>query len=397
MRELRYASVTSFFSDIALLRAAVATASASAQGPSSSSPALPLMHSFDTLVDCCHMYLTARSAAISVVQEEIDKQTADGAVLAGPSIASTISSTEGPIYTSDNQPTSSTHRPTLDICKNESKNDSKNENKIENKGSSISRVIDNTNEAARPLKRVMDGMVVESKRARSATSASASAPACEGMAALANGTVQAAADPSSMESRFQHQSIPQPLQQHQNGSSRPKNVTDTAALNTARTGEALIGVDGHGHGHGGSPFKDSEHSALVACLEEESSESMSMSMSISDTQDSTGSQETADLGSVDVPDTTTVPAIPLQCASRAKGAVGRGVEAGAVVVVDRKCLFSSTVCPAAPAPPPFRSSSIPGMFEPPKDAAQHSINVQGRTAQCPLYRDRCSTLKWIGT
>jgi hypothetical protein len=391
VRELRYASVTSFFSDLALLRAAVATASAtasaSAQGQSSSSPALPLMHSFDTLVDCCHMYLTSRSAAISVVQDEIDKQAADGVVLAGPSNAPTISSSDGPIYTSDSQPTSSTRRPTLDICKNESKNE------IENKGSSISRVVDNINENVRPLKRVMDGMVIESKRARSATSASA--PVCGGMAPQANGSGQAAADPSSMESRSQLQSIPLPLQQHQNGSSRPKNVTDTAALERAQTGEALTGVDGHG----GSPLKDSEHSVLAACLEEESSESMSMSMS--DTQNSTGSQETADLDSVDVLDITTVPALPLQCASRTKEAVRRGVEAGAVVVVDSKCLSSiqvpSTVCPAAPAPSPSRSSSIPGMFEHPSKAAQHSTYVQGRAAQCPPYRDRCSTLKLIGT
>ena len=76
------------------------------------------MHSYDTLVDCCHMYLTARSAAITVVQEEIDKQTADGVVQAGPSNASTISSSDGPIYTSDELPTSFSHRPTLDIRKN---------------------------------------------------------------------------------------------------------------------------------------------------------------------------------------------------------------------------------------------------------------------------------------
>ena len=358
--------MTSFFADLALLRAAVA--SASAQGQSSSSPALPLMHSYDTLVDCCRMYLTARSAAISVVQEEIDKQTADGVVQAGPSSASTISSSDGPIYTSDNQPISSSHRPTLDIYRNESKNGIENENK----GSSISRVVDNISETARPLKRGMDGMAVESKRARSAPSPSAPAPACGGMAPLANGTVQAAADSYFVESRSQHQSILQPLQQHQNGSSRPKNATNTAALNTARTGEAVTGVDGHGHrhGHGGSPLKDSEHSALAACVEEQSSESMSMS----DTQNSTGSQNSTDLGSVDVPDITTVPALPLKCTSRAQGAVGRGVEAeveagaGATVAVDGKCLSSilipTTVCPAAPGPLPSRSSSIPGMSEP---------------------------------
>jgi hypothetical protein len=36
-------------------------------------PVSPLLEAYDTIVDCCRMYLTARSAAVSVVQEECDK------------------------------------------------------------------------------------------------------------------------------------------------------------------------------------------------------------------------------------------------------------------------------------------------------------------------------------
>ena len=31
----------------------------------------PLLHSFDTLLDCCELYLKARSAAVEVAEEEI--------------------------------------------------------------------------------------------------------------------------------------------------------------------------------------------------------------------------------------------------------------------------------------------------------------------------------------
>ena len=34
----------------------------------------PLLHAYDTIVDCCRMYLAARSVALSVVQEDCDKR-----------------------------------------------------------------------------------------------------------------------------------------------------------------------------------------------------------------------------------------------------------------------------------------------------------------------------------
>jgi hypothetical protein len=83
VRDLRYTSVDSFFRDLSSLRLAIVRTTARTYAMPSkvtpNCPVSPLLEAYDTIVDCCRMYLSARSAALSVVQEECDKAAAAAA------------------------------------------------------------------------------------------------------------------------------------------------------------------------------------------------------------------------------------------------------------------------------------------------------------------------------
>ena len=319
---------------------------------------LPLLHSYDTLVDCCHMYLTARSAALSVVQEEIDKQTVDS-VSSNASATLSLSSASSEIYKLDGEQVTSSYNPAPDINKNESKKEKRGEEEEEENKSTYP-LICNINETARPLKRGMDDTTVGSKRARPATSTLAPTRACGGNTSLVADTVDAvmyANDTYSKESKFQSQSLSQPLQKYQNGSLKSRNVTAMAthAWDSASLSESTALKDRH---RGSVQIDSATHIPSAICGEDESS----VSMNLSDTQNSNGSQETVDLGSVDVAECADMHDISVQCSLRVKAEAEAEAEAKAE---DKKLgssrLVSTSVCPAAPAPLFLPSSCLPGM------------------------------------
>lgn len=318
------------------------------------STALPLMHSYDTLVDCCHMYLTARSAALSVVQEEIDKQAADG-VPSNASATISLPSASSKIRKPDKEQVTSSYNSAPDIYKNGNGRESKKEKREVEENHSTDPLICNINEIARPLKRGMDDATVGSKKARSATiiTAPTPTPACGGNTSLVVDTVDAviyAHDTSSKESMSQSLSESQPLQKYQNGSLKPRNVAATAKHVTDSASASVSESTSLKDRHRGLVQKDSAtHSPSVVCGGDESSVSLNMS----DTQNSNGSQETVDLGSVDVTECVDMSDIPVPCSLR----INAEAEAEAEAKAEGKKL-----CPVAPAPPPsLISSCLPGM------------------------------------
>ena len=307
------------------------------------------MHSYDTLVDCCHMYLTARSAALSVVQEEIDKQAVDDVPSNAPATLS-LPSASSKIRKPDKEQVTSSYNPAPDIYKNGNGKESKKEKREEEENSNI-------NGTARPLKRGMDDMTGGSKKARSAnlitapTPAPTPTPACGGNTSLVADTVDAviyAHDTSSKESMSQSRSMSesQPLQKYQNGSSlKPRNVAATA-MHVTDSASASMSVS--------TSLKDRHRdSATQSPLAVRGEDESSVSLNMSETQNSNGSQETVDLGSVDVAECADMHDIPVPCSLRIKAEAVAEAEAKA----EDKKLF-----PVAPAPPPsLFSSCLPGM------------------------------------